>query len=119
MTTRETSDLIMMGIGAFTPLTGFMGKDDWHGVCENYSLPSKQGLFWPIPITLSAAEDLANSIAVGEEVALWDAETESIMGTMKVAEKYSIDKAVRVQASIPHHGSQPPRRAESHGAGRR
>ncbi len=31
MTTRETSDLIMMGIGAFTPLEGFMGKDDWRG----------------------------------------------------------------------------------------
>ena len=92
MTTRETSDLIMMGIGAFTPLEGFMGKDDWRGVCESYSLPSKKGLFWPIPITLSATEDLANSIAIGEEVALWDTETESIMGTMKVTEKYSIDK---------------------------
>ncbi|MGD0222143.1 MAG: sulfate adenylyltransferase [Terriglobia bacterium] len=92
MTTRETSDLIMMGIGAFTPLAGFMGKDDWRGVCENYTLPSKQGLFWPIPITLSAAGDLANSIVLGEEVALWDVETETIMGTMKVKEKYSADK---------------------------
>ena len=92
MTSRETSDLIMMGIGAFTPLDGFMGHDDWRGCCETYSLPSKNGLFWPIPITLSADEDFAKSIAVGEEVALWDTETESIMGTMKVTEKYSIDK---------------------------
>ena len=92
MTTRETSDLIMMGIGAFTPIEGFMGKDDWKGCCETYSLASRKGLFWPIPITLSAAEDLAKAIAIGEEVALWDVETESIMGTMKVAEKYSIDK---------------------------
>src|SRR5579862_5974544 len=92
MTTRETSDLIMMGIGAFTPLEGFMGRDDWRGCCENYSLASNHGLFWPIPITLSAANDLATSVAIGEEVALWDIETESIMGTMKVAEKYSIDK---------------------------
>ena len=92
MTTRETSDLIMMGIGAFTPLDGFMGKDDWHGCCDNFSMPSKNGLFWPIPITLSATEELAGSLNIGEEVALWDTETESIMGTMKVAEKYSIDK---------------------------
>ncbi len=92
MTTRETSDLIMMGIGAFTPLDGFMGKDDWKGCCDNYSLSSKNGLFWPIPITLSAAEDLAGSIKAGEEVALWDMETEAIMGTMKVTEKYTIDK---------------------------
>ncbi len=93
MTSRETSDLIMMGIGAFTPLDGFMGRDDWRGCCETYSMPSRKGLFWPIPITLSAAEDVAGSIAPGEEVALWDIETESIMGTMKVTEKYGIDKA--------------------------
>ena len=92
MTSRETSDLIMMGIGAFTPLDGFMGKADWQGCCDTYSMPSKGGLFWPIPITLSASEELAGSIAIGEEVALWDLETEAIMGTMKVTEKYSIDK---------------------------
>ena len=56
MTSRETSDLIMMGIGAFTPLDGFMGKEDWKGCCDNYTLPSKKGVFWPIPITLSAEE---------------------------------------------------------------
>jgi sulfate adenylyltransferase len=92
MSTRETSDLIMMGIGAFTPLEGFMGKDDWKGCCDDYRMPSRKGLFWPIPITLSAQQDLADSISKGEEVALWDLETEAIMGTMKVAEKYSIDK---------------------------
>ena len=40
MTSRETSDLIMMGIGAFTPLDGFMGKDDWKGVCDDFKMPS-------------------------------------------------------------------------------
>ena len=92
MTTRESSDLIMMGIGAFTPLDGFMGKDDWKGVCDDMVMPSKQGLFWPIPITLSAEKSLADSIKNGEEVALWDTETDSLMGTMKVTEKYTIDK---------------------------
>jgi sulfate adenylyltransferase len=93
MTTRETSDLIMMGIGAFTPLDGFMGHDDWKGCCDDLQLPSAKGLFWPIPITLSAEQELADSIGDGEEVALWDSETESIMGTMKVREKYRIDTA--------------------------
>ena len=92
MTSRETGDLIMMGIGAFTPLDGFMGHDDWLGCCESYRMPSKDGLFWPIPITLSAEEDYAKSVSIGDEVALWDVETESIMGTMKIAEKYAIDK---------------------------
>ncbi|MFV2072059.1 MAG: sulfate adenylyltransferase [Thermoanaerobaculales bacterium] len=93
MTTRETSDLIMMGIGAFTPLDGFMGHDDWKGICDNYTMPSKDDLFWPIPITLSASQDLADSISIGQEVALWDSETEAIIGTMQVTEKYAIDKA--------------------------
>ena len=93
MTSRETSDLIMMGIGAFTPLDGFMGKEDWKGCCDSYSMPSKKGLFWPIPDhAVGRAKTLADSIAIGEEVALWDTETEAIMGTMKVAEKYTIDK---------------------------
>ncbi len=92
LTSRETGDLIMMGIGAFTPLDGFMGKDDWKGCCDDYKLPSKKGLFWPIPITLSADEDHAKSIRLGEEVALWDVETDALVGTMKVTEKYTIDK---------------------------
>ena len=57
MTSRETSDLIMMGIGAFTPLEGFMSKDDWQGCCATYSLPSQKGLFWPVHITLSADQN--------------------------------------------------------------
>ena len=92
ITSRETGDLIMMGIGAFTPLDGFMGYDDWRGCCDHYRMSSKNGVFWPIPITLSAEDDYAKSISVGDEVALWDVETEALMGTMKIAEKYQIDK---------------------------
>ncbi len=111
MTSRETSDLIMMGIGAFTPLDGFMGRDDWQGCCESYSMPSKSGLFWPIPITLSTDEEYAKTIAVGEEVALWDTETDSLMGTMKVTEKHKVDKAYECQqvfrtTDVKHPGVQ-------------
>jgi len=95
MTSRETSDLIMMGIGAFTPLEGFMGKADWQGVCREYKMAN--GLFWPIPITLSASEATAGSIRAGAEVALIDEETNELMGTMKVTEKYQIDKALECQ----------------------
>jgi len=92
MTSRETSDLIMLGIGAFTPLSGFMGFDDWKGVCDDYVMPSMGGLFWPIPITLSASKALADSIGPGEEVALVDADSGELMGTLKVEEKYTIDR---------------------------
>jgi sulfate adenylyltransferase len=95
MTSRETSDVIMLAMGAYTPLDGFMGKADWQGVCANMKMTS--GLFWPIPITLSASRELADSIAAEEEVALVDGETGEIMAIMEVAEKYEIDKAFECQ----------------------
>ena len=90
MTSRETSDVIMLAMGAYTPLDGFMGKADWKGVCADMKMSN--GLFWPIPITLSATKDLADTIKEGEEVALVDGETGEIMAILDVAEKYSIDK---------------------------
>src|SRR3990172_9127554 len=91
MTSRETSDLIMMGIGAFTPLIGFMTKADWQGVCDKFVMAD--GTFFPIPITLSTTKGQADSIKVGQDVALIDEESGELMGTMTVKEKYSIDKA--------------------------
>jgi sulfate adenylyltransferase len=90
MASREVGDLIMLGIGGFTPLDGFMGQDDWKGVCANMKM--KSGLFWPIPITLSTDKATADGIKVGSEVALVNSEDNEIMGTMKVTEKYGIDK---------------------------
>ena len=91
MTSRETSDLVMLGIGAFTPLEGFMGKDDWRGVCDEYR--TADGVFWPIPITLSASRAVVGDLRDGQEIALVDEESDELMGTMVIQEKYSIDKA--------------------------
>ncbi|MBI3391571.1 MAG: sulfate adenylyltransferase [Nitrospirae bacterium] len=91
MTSRETADLIMMGIGAFTPLDGFMGYDDWKGVCDDYKMSN--GVFWPIPITLSTTEGQAKSLKKGEDAALVDEESGETMGILKVRETYKIDKA--------------------------
>jgi len=91
LTSRETADLIMMGIGGFTPLNGFMGHDDWKGSCSD-DMKLKDGTFWPIPVTMSVNQGKADSIKTGQEVLLVDAETEEMMGTMKVTEKYKIDK---------------------------
>ncbi len=51
VSSREKGDLIMLGIGGFTPLDGFMTHADWQGVCDGMTMTN--GLFWPIPITLS------------------------------------------------------------------
>ncbi|MBL1275871.1 MAG: sulfate adenylyltransferase [Ectothiorhodospiraceae bacterium] len=91
ISSREAGDLIMMGIGGFTPLNGFMTHADWQGVCDGMKTTS--GLFWPIPITLSTDSSVANDIAEGDDIALYDAERDTIIATMTVTEKYSIDKA--------------------------
>ena len=91
VSSRERGDLIMLGIGGFTPLDGFMTHADWKGVCDGYRLAN--GLFWPIPITLSADSAAASRIAVGADVALVDAEGGEVVATMTVTEKYAIDKA--------------------------
>ena len=91
ISSRETGDVIMMGIGGFTPLTGFMTKADWQGVCDGMKMAN--GLFWPIPITLSTDKTTADSIKTGTDVALVDSESGEILATMKVSEKYTIDKA--------------------------
>ena len=96
VSTREKGDLVMLGIGGFTPLEGFMGKVDWQGVCDRMQMPS--GVFWPIPITLSTDAKMAESIKEGSEVALLDPDDSSVLATMKVAEKYKIDKAHECQA---------------------
>jgi len=90
MSSREAGDLIMMGIGGFTPLNGFMTKADWQGVCDDMKMAD--GLFWPIPVTLSTDTATADSIAEGSDVALVNEETGEIMGSMTVTEKYTIDK---------------------------
>jgi sulfate adenylyltransferase len=91
VSSREKGDIVMLGIGGFTPLEGFMTHADWRGVCDSYRTAS--GLFWPIPITLSAASSAAGEIGVGTDIALIDPDSEDVLATMNVREKYTIDKA--------------------------
>ena len=91
MTSREKGDIIMLGIGGFTPLEGFMTHADWGSVCDGMKMAS--GLFWPIPITLSTDKDTAATTRTGADVALVDPDNGEILATMRVTEKYAINKA--------------------------
>ena len=87
VSSREKGDLVMLGIGGFTPLEGFMTEADWRGVCDGFRTAA--GLFWPIPITLSTSED----VRVGSEIALADPDDGGALAVMRVTQKYRIDKA--------------------------
>lgn len=90
LSSREISDLFMLAMGAYTPLDGFMGEEDWRGCCTD--MATSNGLFWPIPITLSCREDLANTISIGEEIGLVDAESHEILAVQTVTQKYAINR---------------------------
>ena len=90
ISSREAGDLIMLGIGGFTPLDGFMIHDDWKSVVGE--MQTSNGTFWPIPITLSISEEESSSVSIGDEVALQSPESNETMAIMKVEDKYTIDK---------------------------
>jgi sulfate adenylyltransferase len=90
MSSRETSDLIMMAMGAFSPLSGFLTRADYQGAVKDMRL--SDGMFWPVPITLSVTRKEADSLREGDEIALVDEQSQEIMGTMTVEEKFTYDK---------------------------
>ena len=90
MSSRETSDLIMLATGAFSPLDGFMRKKDYDTVVPDMHMAD--GTLWPIPITLSVTSEQGNDLAVGQEAALVDDESGTLMGSMLIEEKYAYDK---------------------------
>jgi sulfate adenylyltransferase len=68
-----------------------MTHADWQGVCDG--LRTAANLFWPIPITLSTDAATAAGFRTGSDIALLDPESGEAMATMRVTEKYAINKA--------------------------
>jgi len=83
---RVKGDLIMIGIGGFSPLEGFMTKADWKGVCEKFLMAD--GTFWPVPVVMDTDDE---SVKVGDEITLVNNGT--IYATMKVTEKFELTEA--------------------------
>ncbi len=92
---RALSDLEMISTGVFSPLTGFMGREDYESVVDTMRLAN--GLAWSLPITLSASDDEANGIGEGDEVALTNGEG-GIVATIAVTDRYSYDKGREASA---------------------
>ena len=84
---RYGADVEMIAIGAFSPLTGFMGKADSESAIEKMQLTN--GLAWGIPILLPAG-DKYDEIKTGLEIALLD-KTGRVLAIMTVDEKFELD----------------------------
>ncbi|MFN5514534.1 MAG: sulfate adenylyltransferase [Cyanobacteriota bacterium] len=87
---RAASDLVMIAIGGFSPLKGFMEQDDYERVVEEMYLTS--GLPWAVPVTLSVTEEVAEPLKEGGWVRLDDPDG-NFMGVLELTQKYRYNKA--------------------------
>lgn len=90
------SDLEMIAVGAMSPLTGFMGKQDYEKVVNNmrlatHSTSSGQGLPWSIPVTLPVSRELADNFDIGKDIALVESDGH-LVGLLELREKFDYDK---------------------------
>ncbi len=90
----EISDIELIGIGGFSPLTGFMGKEDYESVINNTRLAN--GTVWSIPITLSVSKEKANEFEVGEKVAL-KGQDGVVYATLTVEETFEANKELEAK----------------------
>lgn len=86
---REISDLEMIAVGAFSPLEGFMCKDDYHSTMDTMTI--KGGIPWTIPVTLSVTVEEANLFKADEDLSLVD-DSDNILAVLHLEEIFDIDK---------------------------
>jgi len=91
---RRLSDVEMIATGAFSPLEGFMTREDYESVLEDMRLAN--GLPWTLPVTLAVDADYAHSIEVGQRVALQGPDGSSL-GILEVEDVFPYDKDKEAQ----------------------
>lgn len=91
---RATSDLVMIAIGGFSPIAGFMGEKDYLGVVKEMRLAS--GVPWSVPVTLSVTKAVAEPLEIGSLIRLDDPDGKFV-GVLKLSEKYTYDKKLEAE----------------------
>ncbi len=92
---RQICDLELLLNGAFSPLSGFMGRDAYESVIERMRLPD--GLLWPIPITLDVPDSVAHELERGDSLALRDNEG-FMLAVVRVEDVWLVDKSREARA---------------------
>jgi sulfate adenylyltransferase len=89
LNSRQLSDVELIAIGAFSPLTGFMGKKDYENVVDNQRL--ENGLPWTIPVTLAVSKEESERLRPSSDIALID-DREQIVAILHLEEIYKYDR---------------------------
>ena len=87
---RELSDLEMLAVGALSPLTGFQGEDDYHGVLESMHLTN--GLPWAIPVVLGLSAEDQHRVGGADSIALCPSEGADPVAVLRVTGQFKRDK---------------------------
>ena len=95
LTPRQICDLELLMNGGFNPLKGFLSEADYNGVVDNMRLAD--GTLWPMPITLDVDAAFADTVALGQDIALRDQEG-VILATMTLTDKWTPNKAREAEA---------------------
>jgi len=90
---KQFCDLEMISIGAFSPLTGFVGSPDFERICKDMRLAD--GTIWPIPITLSVDDAKKAELQEGGQAALHHHDG-TLLAVMDIEEIYSHDKKLEI-----------------------
>ena len=85
---RQICDLEMILNGGFSPLNGFLNKENYENVLIDMRL--SDGSVWPMPITLDVNSKFSKSISIGENITLKDKEGFSI-AVLEVENKWEPD----------------------------
>ena len=93
LTPMAVSDLELLAIGAFSPLSGFMTRADYENVVTGARLAN--GLVWTIPVALPVHDEVAAEVNVGQEVAL--VEDDRVLAIMEVEDKFGYDKRLEAR----------------------
>ena len=86
---RATSDLVMIAIGGFSPISGFMNEADYKGVVDDMRMAD--GTVWSVPVTLSVSKEIAEPLEIGSLIRL-DNPDGKFVGVLELAEKYTYSK---------------------------
>jgi sulfate adenylyltransferase len=95
LTPRQLCDLELLLAGGFSPLTGFMGRADYTGVCDQMRLAD--GTLWPIPVTLDVPAELADGLSGGDPLALRDPEG-VMLAVLTVSDVWHPDREAEAEA---------------------
>ncbi|GAG60461.1 unnamed protein product, partial [marine sediment metagenome] len=95
---RCARECIDIAYGFFTPLEGFMGREDVDAVCEKMTL--RDGTLWPIPIVLDVKDEQIQAKKIKEGDTILLTYSDSALAILEVEQIFRFDKIKMAKAVL-------------------